>query len=145
MYRGIWGKVIEGTKSNGYPMTNLLLSRPSKPQSKYISYHVIGNRRNDYKHSNNCKTVRVDYFLNVIYLKKLLSSLKHCYFPSPTVTFLHPEEANVRLLSFNIPPNSPEIPSRNKIPYFCSLPASQKVLLKRIYIPVIEEILVWKW
>ena len=114
LYGGIWGKVTEGTKSKGqattlfnqhfatplapqkqpWPlMTNLSLSRPSKPQSQYIFYRVIGNRRNDYKHFNNCKTVRVDYFLNVIYLKKLLSSLKHCYFPSPRggqcqITFL---------------------------------------------------------
>ena len=75
---------------------------------------VSSDMRNDYKHSNNCKTVRLMVLLR-------LYSWRNSFPPKNTVTFLRPDDANVRLLSFNIPRNSPEFPSLKEFPYFCPL------------------------
>ena len=137
LYGGICRKVTEVTKSNvNVPLFNLAPTRhfplapaqqiqPWPPTKSYVfpSQQVISlptlsavssDMRNVYKHSNNCKTVRNNGLLRRY-------SWRNSFPPKNTVTFLRPDDENVRLLSFNIPRNSQEFPSLKEIPYFSPL------------------------
>lgn len=138
LYGGIYRKVTEVTERNAKvplfnlaptrhfhltpaqqiqpwpPTTNLTPSRPSKPsvfqhcQLSALTWEMTRNTLTTAKQSGLMVLLR-------------LYSWRNSFPPKNTVTFLRPDDANVRLLSFNIPRNSPEFPSLKEFPYFCPL------------------------
>ena len=123
LYGGIYRKVTEVTERNAKvplfnlaptrhfhltpaqqiqpwpPTTNLTPSRPSKPsvfqhcQLSAVTWEMTTNTLTTAKQSGLMVLLR-------------LYSWRNSFPPKNTVTFLRPDDANVRLLSFNIPRNS---------------------------------------